>query len=142
MAAPSDPPTAATPPAPPPPARRCLPAPSVEPLLFLATLALGLQVPLATQYLWDRLGAERGYVGPNASSPHGCGNGSGAVDPLREVGSARGGRRGALGMAVPTPSRCISLSGGGSVGRPLEPLHQSGGFLRGALLGDALRALE
>ncbi|XP_065588260.1 proton-coupled folate transporter [Cyrtonyx montezumae] len=84
MAAPSDPPSASIPPAPPPPARRCLPAPSVEPLLFLATLALGLQGPLATQYLWDRLGAEHGYVGPNGSSPDGCGNGSGAAEPQRE----------------------------------------------------------
>ncbi|OXB58097.1 hypothetical protein ASZ78_012502 [Callipepla squamata] len=84
MAAPSDAPIASTPPAAQPPARRCLPAPSVEPLLFLATLALGLQGPLATQYLWDRLGAEHGYVGPNGSSSDGCGNGSGATEPLRE----------------------------------------------------------
>uniref|UniRef100_A0A8B9QYS1 Proton-coupled folate transporter n=1 Tax=Anas platyrhynchos TaxID=8839 RepID=A0A8B9QYS1_ANAPL len=70
------------PPPPSPPARRC--RPSVEPLLFLATLSLGLQVPLATQYLWDRLGAEHGYSGPNGSSPAGCGNDSGSPDPLRQ----------------------------------------------------------
>uniref|UniRef100_A0A8D0FE72 Proton-coupled folate transporter n=1 Tax=Strix occidentalis caurina TaxID=311401 RepID=A0A8D0FE72_STROC len=68
----------------PPPARRCSPLPAAEPLLFLATLALGLQGPLATQYLWDRLGAERGYSGPNATSPAGCGNGSAGDEPLRQ----------------------------------------------------------
>ncbi|NXV40844.1 PCFT protein, partial [Uria aalge] len=76
---PPQPPAAA-----PPPARRCPSLPAVEPLLFLATLSLGLQGPLATQYLWDRLGAERGYNGPNASSPAGCGNGSAADEPLRQ----------------------------------------------------------
>ncbi|NXC51231.1 PCFT protein, partial [Penelope pileata] len=81
MAAPPEPPAAAPQP---PPARRCRPVPAAEPVLFLGTLALGLQGPLATQYLWERLGAERGYHGPNSSSPAGCGNGSGAADPLRE----------------------------------------------------------
>ncbi|XP_064893055.1 proton-coupled folate transporter isoform X2 [Columba livia] len=64
-------------------ARRCPPLANVEPLLFLATLSLGLQGPLATQYLWDRLGTERGYS-PNATSPSGCGNGSADDDPLRQ----------------------------------------------------------
>lgn len=86
MAAPPQAPVMAAPQPPPsPPARRC--RPSVEPLLFLATLSLGLQVPLATQYLWDRLGAEHGYSGPNGSSPAGCGNDSGSPDPLRQVGA-------------------------------------------------------
>lgn len=75
----------------PPPRRRCPPLPATEPLLFLATLSLGLQGPLATQYLWDRLGAERGYSGPNGSSPAGCGNGSAHDDPLRQVGERGGG---------------------------------------------------
>ncbi|NWW49396.1 PCFT protein, partial [Pedionomus torquatus] len=73
---------AAAPPA--APARRCRSLPAVEPLLFLTTLSLGLQGPLATQYLWDRLGAERGYNGLNATSPAGCGNGSAAADPLQQ----------------------------------------------------------
>lgn len=74
---------------PPSPARRCPPLANVEPLLFLATLSLGLQGPLATQYLWDRLGTEHGYS-PNATSPSGCGNGSADDDPLRQVGEREG----------------------------------------------------
>ncbi|KAM9370641.1 proton-coupled folate transporter [Phaethornis superciliosus] len=70
-------------PPPKPPARRFLPLPAVEPLLFLATLSMALQGPLATQYLWDRLGAEHGYSGHNSSSPTGCGNGS-VSDPLQK----------------------------------------------------------
>ncbi|NXN96910.1 PCFT protein, partial [Rhinopomastus cyanomelas] len=70
----------------PPAARRCRPPllPAVEPLLFLATLNLGLQGPLATQYLWDRLGAEHGYFDHNSSSSDGCGNSSAGHDPLRQ----------------------------------------------------------
>ncbi|NXG69696.1 PCFT protein, partial [Baryphthengus martii] len=72
-------------PSPVPAARRCCPPlPAVEPLLFLATVSLGLQGPLATQYLWDRLGAEHGYSDPNASSPTGCRNSSTGHDPLRQ----------------------------------------------------------
>ncbi|NXH16634.1 PCFT protein, partial [Bucco capensis] len=80
-------PTSPQPPPEPPVARprRCCPSlPAVEPLLFLATLSLGLQGPLTTQYLWDRLGAERGYSGPNSSNPNGCGNGSTGHDPLQQ----------------------------------------------------------
>ncbi|NXC34922.1 PCFT protein, partial [Campylorhamphus procurvoides] len=54
------------------------------PLLFLATVSVGLQGPLATQYLWDRLGAERGYHGHNDSGTAGCGNSSAGPDPLRQ----------------------------------------------------------
>ncbi|NXU83339.1 PCFT protein, partial [Xiphorhynchus elegans] len=68
----------------PPPARRTCPLPSAEPLLFLATVSVGLQGPLATQYLWDRLGAERGYHGHNNSESAGCGNSSAGPDPLRQ----------------------------------------------------------
>ncbi|NXI38326.1 PCFT protein, partial [Galbula dea] len=78
-------------PLPPPPAevraarrRCCPPLPSAEPLLFLATLSIGLQGPLATQYLWERLGAEHGYSGPNGTGTAGCGNGSTGQDPLRQ----------------------------------------------------------
>ncbi|XP_028938335.1 proton-coupled folate transporter [Ornithorhynchus anatinus] len=46
----------------------------VEPLLFLASLALMLQAPLATQYLWWRLGDDRGYNGTGRAG--GCTNGS------------------------------------------------------------------
>ncbi|NWU93106.1 PCFT protein, partial [Upupa epops] len=69
-----------------PPTRRCRPPalPAVEPLLFLATLNLGLQGPLATQYLWDRLGTEHGYIDHNSSSPAGCGNSSAGNDSLRQ----------------------------------------------------------
>ncbi|NXX87105.1 PCFT protein, partial [Urocolius indicus] len=84
MAAPLPPQPPAAPPQ--PPARcRCRPSlPAVEPLVFLATLSLGLQGPLVTQYLWDRLGAEYGYSGLNASSSTGCGNGSAGHDPARQ----------------------------------------------------------
>uniref|UniRef100_A0A8C8S968 Proton-coupled folate transporter n=1 Tax=Pelusios castaneus TaxID=367368 RepID=A0A8C8S968_9SAUR len=57
-------------------------APSVEPVLLLGTLALGLQGPLCTQYLWDRLGAQLGYNG-SAGGQSGCGNASGA-DPRQQ----------------------------------------------------------
>ncbi|XP_054022901.1 proton-coupled folate transporter [Dryobates pubescens] len=77
---------AAASPAPQPPAaarRLCSRLPLVEPFLFLATVSLSLQGPLATQYLWDRLGADHGYHGDNASSSSGCGNSSAGNDPLR-----------------------------------------------------------
>ncbi|CAM4667733.1 proton-coupled folate transporter [Caretta caretta] len=59
-------------------------APAVEPVLFLGTVALALQAPLCTQYLWDRLGAELGYNGSAASGAPGCGNASGAGDPRQQ----------------------------------------------------------
>uniref|UniRef100_U3JVE3 Proton-coupled folate transporter n=1 Tax=Ficedula albicollis TaxID=59894 RepID=U3JVE3_FICAL len=63
-------------PAPPVPPGRCRPSLlAVEPLVFLATLSLGLQGPLATQYLWDRLGAD---------DSAGCGDGNASADPLRQ----------------------------------------------------------
>lgn len=66
--------------------RRCSRLPAVEPLVFLATVSLSLQGPLATQYLWDRLGADLGYYGGNgSSSSSGCGNSSAGSDPLRQV---------------------------------------------------------
>ncbi|XP_064022471.1 proton-coupled folate transporter isoform X2 [Pogoniulus pusillus] len=64
--------------------RRCYRLPAVEPLVFLATVSLSLQGPLATQYLWDRLGADLGYYGANDSSSTGCGNSSAGSDPLRQ----------------------------------------------------------
>uniref|UniRef100_A0A8C7E7U7 Proton-coupled folate transporter n=1 Tax=Nothoprocta perdicaria TaxID=30464 RepID=A0A8C7E7U7_NOTPE len=76
MAAPPEPPPASEPPpAAKAPGRRLA---AVEPLLFLATVSLGLQGPLATQYLWDRLGADLGYSRGNSSSADGCTEGPGA----------------------------------------------------------------
>ncbi|XP_048375218.1 proton-coupled folate transporter [Sphaerodactylus townsendi] len=48
---------------------------AVEPVLLLATLALGVQTPLLTQYLWTRLA--NGTQGGSG----GCANGSGAGTP-------------------------------------------------------------
>ncbi|KAM6463204.1 proton-coupled folate transporter isoform 2-T2 [Liasis olivaceus] len=56
-------------------ARRRLRA--VEPVLLLATLALGLQSPLCTQFLWDRLGAGNG-LGPGPGPGRGCPNDTGS----------------------------------------------------------------
>ncbi|XP_074869799.1 proton-coupled folate transporter isoform X2 [Carettochelys insculpta] len=64
------------------PRGRC--AALVEPALVLGTLALGLQAPLCTQYLWERLGARLGYNGSEAGGAAGCGNASGAGDPRRQ----------------------------------------------------------
>ncbi|NXY57855.1 PCFT protein, partial [Callaeas wilsoni] len=77
---------AAPPPAEPPvPPGRCRPCLlTVEPLLFLATISLGLQGPLATQYLRDRLGAEHGYSDRNSTESTGCGDGNATADPLRQ----------------------------------------------------------
>lgn len=56
---------------------------SVEPVLFLSMFSLALQMPLCTQYLWDRISEDLGY---NGSQSRGCGNTSGTSDPLqREV---------------------------------------------------------
>ncbi|XP_051665757.1 proton-coupled folate transporter [Manacus candei] len=84
MAEPPPPPPGA-PPAP-PARRRFRPGllPAAEPVLFLATVSVVLQGPLTTQYLWDRLGTERGYHGHNSSGSAGCGNSSAAADPLRQ----------------------------------------------------------
>uniref|UniRef100_A0ABM5ENS2 Proton-coupled folate transporter n=1 Tax=Pogona vitticeps TaxID=103695 RepID=A0ABM5ENS2_9SAUR len=65
------------PPPPPPPCWGC--AAAVEPVLLLATLALGLQGPLCTQYLWDRLGngTGPGTGGQEAGHRGACLNASG-----------------------------------------------------------------
>ncbi|NXA03783.1 PCFT protein, partial [Sapayoa aenigma] len=82
MAGEGPPPPPAAPPAPP---GRCRPPlPAAEPLMFLATVSVVLQGPLVTQYLWDRLGAERGYHGQNSTESAGCGNSSAGADPLRQ----------------------------------------------------------
>lgn len=83
---------AAPPPAEPPvpPGRRCLSLPAVEPVVFLATVSLGLQGPLATQYLWDRLGADHGYINRSNTESSGCGDENATADPLRQVGAPGG----------------------------------------------------
>ncbi|KAM6945940.1 proton-coupled folate transporter [Aplochiton taeniatus] len=54
---------------------------SVEPVLFLSMFALALQMPLTTQYLWDRISEDLSY---NGSKSGGCGNASGTHDPLQK----------------------------------------------------------
>ncbi|XP_066492554.1 proton-coupled folate transporter [Tiliqua scincoides] len=56
----------------PPP--RCARLRAVEPVLLLATVAVSLQNPLCTQYLWDRLGPGDGTS--SAEKGRGCGNGT------------------------------------------------------------------
>ncbi|XP_060115305.1 proton-coupled folate transporter [Heteronotia binoei] len=60
-----------------PPAPRCARLRAVEPVLLLATLALGVQNPLQTQYLWTRLANGTGGEGGSG----GCANGNGSGDP-------------------------------------------------------------
>ncbi|XP_062328580.1 proton-coupled folate transporter isoform X1 [Osmerus eperlanus] len=54
---------------------------SVEPVLFLSMFSLALQMPLSTQYLWDRISEDLGY---NGSKAEGCGNTSRIPDPLEK----------------------------------------------------------
>lgn len=55
---------------------------SVEPVLFLSMFSLALQMPLCTQYLWDRISEDLGY---NGTKTGGCNNSSGPPDPLEKV---------------------------------------------------------
>nr|XP_028564241.1 proton-coupled folate transporter [Podarcis muralis] len=57
---------------------------AVEPVLLLATLALGLQAPLCTQYLWERLGAGKGSAA-RPGGGGGCANGSGSAKQEEEL---------------------------------------------------------
>ncbi|KAJ8342235.1 hypothetical protein SKAU_G00321630 [Synaphobranchus kaupii] len=54
---------------------------SVEPVLFLSMFSLALQMPLYTQYLWDRISEDVGY---NGTKGGGCRNSSGPPDPLEK----------------------------------------------------------
>ncbi|XP_064208925.1 proton-coupled folate transporter isoform X1 [Anguilla rostrata] len=54
---------------------------SVEPVLFLSMFSLALQMPLTTQYLWDRISEDVGY---NGTKSGGCRNTSGPPDPLEK----------------------------------------------------------
>ncbi|KAI4883158.1 hypothetical protein NFI96_001217 [Prochilodus magdalenae] len=54
---------------------------TVEPVLFLSTFSLALQMPLYTQYLRDRISEDLGY---NGTKGGGC-NSSSPPDPLEKV---------------------------------------------------------
>ncbi|XP_023700914.1 proton-coupled folate transporter [Paramormyrops kingsleyae] len=63
---------------------RCFPrrlGVTVEPVLFLSMFSLALQMPLYTQYLWERFSAAVGYDG---TATRGCGNSSGPPDALEK----------------------------------------------------------
>ncbi|MCJ8740245.1 hypothetical protein PDJAM_G00056640 [Pangasius djambal] len=55
---------------------------TVEPVLFLSTFSLVLQMPLYTQYLWERISEDVGYNGTRGRG--GCGNSSAEHDPLQK----------------------------------------------------------
>lgn len=57
---------------------------TVEPVMFLVMFSLALNVPLTTQYVWDRFSEELGFNGSRSS---GCGNNSQSLDPVAKVGS-------------------------------------------------------
>ncbi|KAI1902871.1 hypothetical protein AGOR_G00020760 [Albula goreensis] len=66
------------------PGRPLFPCPlpvSVEPVLFLSMFSLALQMPLNTQYLWDRISENVGF---NGTKGGGCRNSSGPPDPLEK----------------------------------------------------------
>ncbi len=54
---------------------------TVEPVMFLSTFSIALQMPLCTQYLWDRISEDVGY---NGTKGGGC-NASTVHDPLQKV---------------------------------------------------------
>ncbi|KAK3531265.1 hypothetical protein QTP70_015195 [Hemibagrus guttatus] len=55
---------------------------TVEPVLFLSMFSLSLQMPLYTQYLWDRISEDVGYNGTGGRG--GCGNSTAEHDPLQK----------------------------------------------------------
>lgn len=55
---------------------------TVEPVMFLVMFSLALNVPLSTQYVWDRISEDLGFNGSRSS---GCGNKSQSLDPVAEV---------------------------------------------------------
>lgn len=57
---------------------------TVEPVLFLSTFSLTLQMPLYTQYLWERISEDLGYNGTKGGAG-GCGNTSVPHDELQKV---------------------------------------------------------
>ncbi len=54
---------------------------TVEPVIFLSMFSIVLQMPLCTQYLWDRISEDVGY---NGTKGGGC-NASTVDDPLQKV---------------------------------------------------------
>lgn len=74
-----------------PAASTCCPRPirltwgpvTVEPVMFLVMFSLALNVPLSTQYVWDRISEDVGF---NGSKSSGCSNESQSQDPLAKVG--------------------------------------------------------
>lgn len=74
-----------------PTASTCCPRPiqltwrpvTVEPVMFLVMFSLALNVPLSTQYVWDRFSEDLGFNGSRSS---GCSNQSLSLDPVAEVG--------------------------------------------------------
>ncbi|XP_077064366.1 proton-coupled folate transporter isoform X1 [Siphateles boraxobius] len=62
----------------PPPPCSCPFSVTVEPVIFLSMFSIGLQMPLYTQYLWERLSEDVGY---NGTKGGGC-NASMVHDPL------------------------------------------------------------
>uniref|UniRef100_A0A8B9KIM6 Uncharacterized protein n=1 Tax=Astyanax mexicanus TaxID=7994 RepID=A0A8B9KIM6_ASTMX len=53
---------------------------TVQPVLFLSTFSVALQMPLYTQYLWERISEDLGY---NGTKGGGCNSSS--PDPLQKV---------------------------------------------------------
>ncbi|XP_076138272.1 proton-coupled folate transporter [Alosa pseudoharengus] len=64
-----------------PPPYSCILLVSVEPVLFLSMFSLALQMPLYTQYLWDRISEDMGYNGTKTGE---CHNSTGPPDPLEK----------------------------------------------------------
>jgi len=65
----------------PPPPCSCPFSVTVEPVMFLSTFSIVLQMPLYTQYLWERISEDVGY---NGTKSGGC-NASTVHDPLLKV---------------------------------------------------------
>lgn len=65
----------------PPPPCSCPFSVTVEPVMFLSMFSIALQMPLYTQYLWERLSEDVGY---NGTKGGGC-NASTVHDPLLKV---------------------------------------------------------
>lgn len=56
---------------------------TVEPVMFLVMFSLALNVPLSTQYVWDRISEDLGFKGSKSS---GCSNESLSPNPVAKVG--------------------------------------------------------
>lgn len=56
---------------------------TVEPVVFLVMFSVALNVPLSTQYVWERISEDLGF---NGSKTSGCSNESLPPDPVAKVG--------------------------------------------------------